>query len=84
MTLAGWKPVSELGIDDQPAVPRRVPEPLRTQRMANDEVVLLAHMIGDGSCVKNQPIRYASIDRENLRAVTKAASHFGVTAKRDD
>ena len=27
----------------------------------DDEVILLAHMIGDGSCVrKPQPIRYAS------------------------
>jgi hypothetical protein len=24
--------------------------------MTKDEVVLLAHMIGDGSCVKNQPV----------------------------
>src|SRR5882757_8246802 len=41
-------------------------------------------MIGDGSCIKRQPVRYASIDEENLRAVTKAAKHFGVTAKRDE
>jgi replicative DNA helicase len=41
-------------------------------------------MIGDGSCVKRQPIRYASIDEANLAAVTKAAQHFGVTAVRDD
>jgi replicative DNA helicase len=84
MTIAGWKPLSELGIGDRLAVPRRVPEPLAPQRMADDEVVLLAHMIGDGSCIKRQPIRYASIDEENLRAVTKAAKHFGVTAKRDE
>lgn len=47
-------------------------------------MVLLAHMIGDGSCVKRQPIRYASIDEENLAAVSTAARHFGVTAIRDD
>jgi replicative DNA helicase len=41
-------------------------------------------MIGDGSCVKNQPIRYASIDEGNLAAVATAAKHFGVTAVRDD
>jgi replicative DNA helicase len=45
---------------------------------------MLAHMIGDGSCVKRQPIRYASIDEQNLLAVTKAAKHFGVTAVRDE
>jgi replicative DNA helicase len=41
-------------------------------------------MIGDGSCVKRQPIRYASIDEQNLAAVSRAAQHFGVTAVRDD
>lgn len=84
MTLDGWTPLGELTVGDRVAVPRRVPEPVQTVRMADEEVVLLAHMIGDGSCVKRQPIRYASIDEENLAAVSKAASHFGVTAIRDE
>ena len=46
--------------------------------------MLLAHMIGDGSCVKRQPIRYASVDEANLVAVTVSAAHFGVTAVRDE
>lgn len=82
--LDGWKRLGQLTPGDRVVVPRRVPEPAGVRRMADDEVVLLAHMIGDGSCVKNQPIRYASIDEQNLRAVTNAAKHFGVTAKRDD
>jgi replicative DNA helicase len=45
---------------------------------------MLAHMIGDGSCVKRQPVRYASIDESNLVAVTIAAAHFGVTPIRDE
>ncbi|HNM86366.1 MAG: replicative DNA helicase [Mycobacterium sp.] len=84
MTLNGWVPLGELTVGARVAAPRRVPEPVHTQRMADDEIILLAHMIGDGSCVKSQPIRYASIDEENLAAVTKAATHFGVTAVRDD
>jgi replicative DNA helicase len=84
MTLDGWTPLGDLKVGDRLAVPRRVPEPVDTQRMDDSEVILLAHMIGDGSCVKNQPIRYASIDEENLVAVAKAAKHFGVTAVRDD
>lgn len=84
MTLDGWTPLGELAVGARVAVPRRVPEPVQTQRMADDEIVMLAHMIGDGSCVKRQPIRYASIDEQNLRAVTKAAQHFGVAAVRDE
>jgi replicative DNA helicase len=52
--------------------------------MPEDEVIMLAHLLGDGSFVRNQPIRYASIDEENLAAVTAAARHFGVTAVRDE
>lgn len=84
MTLDGWVPLGDLQIGDRLATPRRVPEPVHTQRMADDEIIMLAHMIGDGSCVKRQPIRYASIDEANLVAVTTAARHFGVTAVRDD
>jgi replicative DNA helicase len=84
MTLDGWTPLGELKVGDRVAVPRRVPEPVDTQRMDESEIILLAHMIGDGSCVKNQPIRYASIDEQNLAAVATAAKHFGVTAVRDE
>lgn len=84
MKLEGWTPLEELKIGDRIAAPRRVPEPVDTQRMHSFEVILLAHMIGNGSCVKRQPIRYASADEANLGAVTVAATHFGVTAIRDE
>ena len=44
---------------------------------------MLAHLLGDGSFVRNQPIRYASTDEANLAVVTDAALHFGITAVRD-
>ncbi|OBA72025.1 replicative DNA helicase [Mycobacterium sp. 1554424.7] len=84
MKLDGWTPLEQLNVGDRIAAPRRVPEPVDTQRMDDCEVMLLAHMIGDGSCVKRQPIRYASIDEANLAAVTISAAHFGVTAVRGD
>jgi len=84
MKFDGWTPLEQLKVGDRIASPRRVPEPVAAQRMDDSEVILLAHMIGDGSCVKSQPIRYASVDEANLAAVTFAAAHFGVTAVRDD
>ncbi|WP_244892076.1 replicative DNA helicase [Nocardia beijingensis] len=84
LTLDGWIPLDKLSVGDRLATPRRVPEPVHTSRMPDAEVILLAHMIGDGSCVKRQPLRYASIDEENLAVVTEAATHFGVTVARDD
>ena len=84
MAFGGWTALGELKVGDRLAVPQRIPEPVDTQRMDDSEVILLAHMIGDGSCVKNQPIQYASIDEANLAAVTISAAHFGVTAVRDE
>ena len=51
--------------------------------MPEPELIMLAHLLGDGSFVRNQPIRYASTDEANLAAVTEAARHFGITAVRD-
>ncbi|MDO0973852.1 replicative DNA helicase [Mycolicibacterium frederiksbergense] len=84
MTLGGWVPLGELAVGEKLATPRSVPEPVHTERMDESEIVMLAHMIGDGSCVKRQPIRYASVDEENLVAVARAATHFGITAVRDE
>ncbi|MCP9622119.1 replicative DNA helicase [Nocardia otitidiscaviarum] len=84
LTVDGWIPLQKLAVGDRLATPRVVPEPVHIERMADAEVVMLAHMIGDGSCVKGQPIRYASIDEENLAAVSTAASHFGITPVRDE
>jgi replicative DNA helicase len=84
LTLDGWRPLSDLAAKSRVAIPREVPAPLHPHEMPEAEVVMLAHLLGDGSFVKNQQIRYASTDEANLAAVTDAALHFGITAIRDD
>src|SRR5262245_19771720 len=84
LTYDGWRPLAELAAGSRVAAPRHVPAPLAVQDMPEAEVIMLAHLLGDGSFVKNQPIRYASRDEANLTAVTAAARHFGITAVRDD
>jgi replicative DNA helicase len=76
--------LQELSAGSRVAVLRRLSEPVQLKSMHDSEVIMLAHMIGDGSCVKRQPVRYASIDEANLAAVTIAAAHFGVTPIRDE
>ncbi len=84
LTYEGWRPIGDLTPGSRVAVPRHVPGPLDTRdSWADAQVVMLAHLIGDGSFVRRQPLRYASVDEANLRAVTEAAAHFGVTAVRD-
>ncbi|MEU2664050.1 replicative DNA helicase [Micromonospora sp. NPDC007220] len=84
LTFAGWLPLGELAPGARLATPRHVPPPLTIRPWAEPEVVLLAHLLGDGSFVRRQPIRYASRDEGNLQAVAEAAKHFGITAIRDN
>jgi len=84
LTFDGWRPVGDLEPGSRVAVPRQLPAPLQTQDMPEAELIMLAHLLGDGSFVKNQQIRYASKDEANLAAVTDVALHFGVSAIRDD
>jgi replicative DNA helicase len=84
LTLGGWRPLGELKVGSRVGISRQVPTPLDIREAPEPELVMLAHLLGDGSFVRNQPIRYASTDEENLTAVIEAARHFGITAIRDD
>jgi replicative DNA helicase len=84
LALDGWRPLGDLEPGSQVAVPRQIPGPLHAQEMPEPELIMLAHLLGDGSFVKHQQIRYASKDEANLAVVTDAALHFGVSAIRDD
>ena len=90
LTYEGWTPLGELEVGSRLAVPRHVPGPEQTAGVGDvpawddREVVMLAHLLGDGSFVKRQPIRYASIDEANLSVVSEAASRFGITPIRDE
>jgi len=85
MTLDGWTPLEQLTVGDRLAVSRRVPEPVDTRRMADAEVMLLAHMVGDRSHLKNlPPIRGASIEEANLAGVPISTGHLGGVAGSDD
>ncbi|MCB4208592.1 replicative DNA helicase [Arthrobacter sp. UM1] len=83
-TYGGWTPLGELSAGDRLGVPRHVNGPSRRACWNDAEVILLAHMLGDGSDVRRQPIRYATQDELNVKAVTDAARHFGITAIRDE
>jgi replicative DNA helicase len=85
LTYDGWKPLGDLVPGTRLGSIRHVPPPLDLKPWDDDEVTLLAHLLGDGSFVKRQPIRYASIDEENLSAVASAAQRrFGISPIRDE
>ncbi|MCK5438823.1 MAG: replicative DNA helicase, partial [Gemmatimonadetes bacterium] len=80
LAFEGWKRLDELEIGSRIAVPRSIPNPLETIEWPEERIALLAHMIGDGSFVRRQSIRYATQSEENVETITKAARAFGVTA----
>jgi len=84
LTYEGWTALGDLAVGDRVGVPRHVPGPERMTRWDDRRVVMLAHLLGDGSFVKRRPVRYASIDEANLSAVGEAAGAFGITPIRDD
>jgi replicative DNA helicase len=84
LTHGGWKHLEDLAPGSRVAIARTAPSPLTERPMPEHEIIMLAHLLGDGSFVKHQPIRYASVDEENLAAVAEAALHFGISAVRDD
>ena len=84
LAFDGWEPLETLKPGDRIAVPRDIPEPQRVREWPEEEIIMLAHLIGDGSFVRRQPIRYANTDEENLSVVSEAARYFGVEAVRDE
>ena len=82
LTYDGWKPLGELVPGGRVAVPRTMAAPLGTAAWPEAEVVMLAHLLGDGCVAPKQPVHYTSNDEANLRAVEEAAGHFGITPRR--
>jgi replicative DNA helicase len=82
LTLDGWRPLERLTAGTRLAVPRSLPEPERTRTWPESEVIMLAHMLGDGCFASRQPVHYTSADPANLEAVECAAGHFGITPRR--
>jgi replicative DNA helicase len=80
--LHDWKQAAELRPGDRIALARRLPEPVQTVVWAEHEIILLAHLVGDGSYVKRQPLRYTTASEENSQAVTEAALAFGSSVNR--
>jgi replicative DNA helicase len=80
-TLGGWTPLGELEVGDRVATARSVPPPRHPIGMDPDEVVLLAHLIGEGTLARRQALHYTSADPANLAAVRAAARRrFGISA----
>jgi replicative DNA helicase len=79
----GWTTVAELRKGDRLAIARSLPEPIAPERWPEQRVVLLGQLIGDGSYLIHQPLRYTTSSEENSEAVARAArEEFGCRVTR--
>ncbi len=84
LTGTGWKTVGALAQGDRMALARHLPEPAKPESWAEHELILLGHLVGDGSYPVHQPLRYTTASEANSRAVRKAAEAFGSTVNRHE
>ncbi len=81
-SMQGWQELQSLQVGSRVAIARYLPEPSNPIQWEEYQISLLAHLMGDGSYLKGQPLRYTTASEENSEIVTNAARHFGVTINR--
>lgn len=78
LMLDGWKEIGNLRVGDRVATARQITIERSPGDWSDEKIGLLAHMIGDGSYITSQPLRYASTSPENLEYVSHCVKHeFG-------
>jgi replicative DNA helicase len=82
LTIDGWRPLDSLEAGSRLGLARFLPEPEAPVRWPEHELILLAHLVGDGSYLVGQPLRYTTASGENSQAVSECAAHFGVRVNR--
>ncbi len=82
LTGQGWQEIKDIVVGDRMALARHLPEPACPQTWPEEQLILLAHLVGDGSYIKHQPLRYTTASEENSEAVMKAAIAMGSAVTR--
>jgi len=83
LTFRGWDRLDTLKPGDRIALPRMLSVAQTADAYSKDEIILLAHLLGDGCVLPRQPIHYTSADPANLEAVERAAKRlFGISPRR--
>lgn len=82
LTLSGWRRLDQMPAGTRFAAPRAVGVKNIRDHLSEGEIILLAHLLGDGCVLPRQPIHYTSADKENLNTVSLAAKNlFGIKSR---
>jgi len=81
-TLTAWRALENLKIGDRLVIPRCTAPLTSPNALSDNELILLAHLLGDGCTLPNQPIHYTSGDYENIETVQMTAKElFGIQGR---
>jgi replicative DNA helicase len=81
-TLSGWSRLDQLAEKQFIALPRTQQITPENDALSRDELVLLAHLIGDGCVLSRQSIHYTNEDKENIDVVANTAHRlFGISPR---
>ena len=78
----GWRTVGELAQGSRVAIARQFPTISNPVVWSDAEICLLGQLVGDGSYLNNQPLRYTTGSEANSKLVTECAIALGSTVKR--
>ncbi len=80
--LEGWTRLDHLKEGDRIGMPRSLTTAAANSALDSNELMLLGHLLGDGSILPRQPYHYTSADPENLATVAQASKAlFGIEAR---
>lgn len=83
LKLEGWTRLEALAPGDRIALPRILRVSPDLNQVGDKELILLAHLIGDGCILPEQPYHYTSADPMNLEIVEETAKDlFGIQPRR--
>jgi replicative DNA helicase len=82
LKFEGWAPLEALKVGDRIAVPAQIHIEKPTNILGDEELILLAHLIGDGCILPKQAYHYTSADTNNLEVVSNTAEQlFGIKGR---
>lgn len=82
-TFDGWQRLNSLKVGDRIAVANHMPQMSPSIEPWPDyKIILLGHLIGDGSYLKHRPLRYTTASEENSAVVKAAAEALGSSVNR--
>ena len=79
LTYAGWQPAGSLDVGARIAIPRHVPAPDHETQWTDDRVIVLAHMLGDGSALPYEDFVPAPVFSLPKRQIALFLRHLWAT-----